>query len=553
MPISFGGNKRSSVFRGFDLSKRALASRTTYAKVVYYHYKKQNFGLPTNLRDDLKSFTDVEVGVIDNDILKLSVSKSVQSPSGTFEIALSPSKNWKSVLAPGDWVMIYLYNNFQPEGIPTTTKNCVLVGSIDRISRSLQREDEDSDKVELSFRVSGRNFGKVFEDNDVWFDPYVNAGEERGLDVLLRDKGLELVGTPTQLTKNLIDIFLGKGGFDATKAKTSDLKPWRIPSPLAAKLGSSATGDVSFYDVLSQEVSNSVGYKQQELLTLESNGSLWDMIRRNSNNLINEVYVEEVRQADGTMKPTFVLKPRPIQTPFLYDLQEKSKVSGDSVLFALKDNWQTLQDLSVSNYVEISPAEIKYEDLGKDDHSRMNMFWFRAPQNFGANISHMANLGDTKDISNPVFIRESIQRHGLKKMDQLIEFCYAQGIGPSGSVEIDLWKAFMIQLYDMHFANHLYDAGTISCTGVLEAEIGKALVVKASNPKSKDKVYYIEGYQHDWNFQEGWTTMFTLTHGQWKSSGVSDKKIFIDASAEDMGYPDSLLQTTYVAQTGVKR
>lgn len=629
---------KTTVFRGFPLADRAIATRTSYAKIVYYHYKKQNFGKPTNLRDGGEPFLGVEVGVIDNDIDSIQVSKSIQAASGTFEFSLLPSQNWKGVLSPGDWVLIYLFNEFQAEGEPQDTRNCLMIGNIDRVSRSLQR-DEDEDKVSLRYRVAGRNFGKVFEETDLWYDPY--AEQVNTLDVALRNAGLEILGNPTDLVSNLVDIFLGSGGQTASGA-TSDLKPWRIPSLLAGKLGAtiagvlnsnspellsllgttvSGAGSISsedkFYDILKTDIQDELpGFKAREMLTVDSNGSLWDMIKRNSNELVNEVYLEEVRNTDGTINPTLVLKPRPIQTPFFEDLftvgepprtppvekdvtyrikqgdtlgriakqygttvkeivklnpsitnpdliypnttivvkkekeiPKKQKVE-DAKLSKLNGAYKSLQDLAKENFVEISQAEIKYEDIGKDDHSRMNLFWMRTPESREKNISHMANQGQPKTISNPVFVRESIQRHGLKRLDQVLEFCYAKEQGVTGSTEIELWKAFMAQLYDMHFANHLYDAGTLVCTGVLEAELGKALIVKSAQDQTPDKVYFIEGYQHEWRLREGWSTTFTVTHGQWKTEG---KDIFIDIAPEDFGYPDILLANSYIAQTGVSR
>lgn len=645
--------QKTTVFRGFPLEARAVASRTSYAKVVYYHYIKQNFGKPTNLRDDAQDLT-IESGVIDADIDSLQVSKSIQQASGTFEISVLPSRNWKAELSPGDWVMIYIYNEFQNNQEPLDTKNCVMIGNIDRVSRSLTR-DEDEDKVTLRYRISGRNFGKVFEETDLWFDPY--AEQVNTLDVALRNAGLEILGNPTDLVNNLLDVFLGEGGKTAS-GQTSNLKPWRIParlastvnaevaageqlrssldatrnfSPeLASAMGLSVSDSLTsstqkrdtdlgdkFFDLLAKDIQSELpGFKAREMLTVDSNGSLWDMIKRNANELVNEVFLEEVRNADGTVRPTIVLKPRPIQTPFFeslftigepprtppvekdvtYRIKKGDTLSAiakrngttvkeivklnpsitnpdliypnttiivkkekeipkqqkveDAKLARLNDAYKSLQALAKENFVEVSQSEVKYEDLGKDDHSRMNLFWLRTPDTWEKNVSHMANQGQPKTISNPVFVRESIQRHGLKRLDQILDFCRVTGEGASGTTEVELWKAFMAQLYDMHFANHLYDAGTITCTGVLEAELGKALIIKAASPEGRDKVYFIEGYQHEWKLKDGWTTVFTITHGQWKTEG---QDIFIDASPADFGYPDSLLTSSYVAQTEVPR
>ena len=539
-------NSRDQRFRGFNLEDRAIGTRTSYAVVTYFHYKKQNFVDPSNVKEFQPSY-DVEVGTIDADIAEITVSKSLNQASGTFGISLNPSKNWKSVLSPGDWVMIYFFNTYNPRQIIQDTKNCVLVGSIDRVSRSLAR-NEDEDKVQLRYNVSGRNFGKVFEEQDVWFDPYAisvagGVGSSE-LDVWLQNAGLELAGSPNQLADSLIGIFLGDKGQTQQGVKDG-ISAWGIPPALASRFKSEATESPRFKDILKTEIATLPGYKAREQLTVNSNGSLWDMLERNSNGLINECYLEESRASDGSVSPTFFLKPRPLQTPFLEDFANK----GSANLSLLGGAYQTLQDLAKNNYIEISQSEIKYEDLGKDDHARMNFYWLRFAQSAELGFEHVANLNKRTGIRNPVYSRESIQRHGLKRMDQSTDFCYLQQ-GAAIGAQYELWKAFMAQLWDMHSSNHLYDAGTIECTGVLEAELGKALIVRNARAGERKKIYFIEGYEHRWSLTDGWSTVFTLTHGQWQTDG---KDIFIDASLDDFGSPDSMITSSYIAKTETER
>lgn len=553
---------RDNVFRGFNVGNREIGTRTSHAVVTYFHYKKQNFVLPSNLSDFKPSFDTIS-GVIDSDIVEVSVSKSIQQASGNFSFSLLPSKNWKTVLSPGDWVMIYFFNKYSVGQEIPDSKNCVLLGSIDRVSRSLSRNEEE-DKTQLRYNVSGRNFGKVFEEQDVWFDPYTNGpatsktafGSE--LDTFLNEAGLTLSGSPKQLIESLVGIFLGDGG-DTGQGRKSGISGWGIPIALAAKFAVAdfKTRDAldrnepdkpkRFFNLLRTEIEDVPGFKDRETITVNSNGSLWDMVERNSNQLTNECYLEESRNSSGDVFPTLFLKPRPISTPFLEDLfaNKDAKVKKD----VLQGAHKTLQDLAKTNYVEISQAEVKYEDLGKDDHARMNFFWLKTPQAVEAKVNYRANLNETKGISNPVFSRESIQRHGLKRMEQTLEFCYVAK-GSAIGVQTDLWKAFMVQLYDFHFANHLYDAGTIECTGVLEAELGKCLIIKEAQEGELPKIYFIEGYEHRWSFQSGWGTTFTLTHGQWLTTG---KNIFIDLSDEDFGQLDKMISNTYKAQTETER
>lgn len=550
--------ERYTPFGKFPLSARAVASRTSYVSVKYFHYVKQNFGIPTNTKSD-GQIAEIETnkvrttvsGVIEEDIASMSISKSVDMASGTFQLQLFPSKNWKQILSPGDWILIYMFDSLgaSKEG----TKNLLMTANIDRVSRSLQK-NEENDKVELRYIVSGKSFGKVFEKSDIWFNPYANQVESLN-NVTLVKAGLEFLGSPDEMVKKAVDTFLGNGA-KFTNGSTPSLNTWKIPAELARVFGSTSTSP-RFFDILRLEIEKNLpGFKARQMLTLDSNGSLHEFLKRSSNELVNELIYEEVRDSSGNVKPTLILRPRPVNTPF-FQSHLNSAADWSKVKSSLNNKFKSLQDLAKSNYVEISPAEIKYEDLGRDDHSRFNLFWMRTSMNYEHSLADAAHVNRKKGIANPTFLQASIERYGLSRYDQVLEFCMTKGINRDAiqapTPNIDLWRAFIAQLYDMNYANHLYDAGTIECTGVLEAELGKALIVRADSTvaSAKPKLYYIEGYEHNWRFPSGWTTTFTVTHGQFKlDSGID---IFIDSAKDDFGQSDVLIDSVYLSKTNANK
>lgn len=555
MAVKFGLEKRSNPpFAKYDANNRFLASRTSSVTIYYYHWDKENFGTSTNvqtpeqLADNIsKSKKCSLVGKLTGEIESCSVSKNIEQPSASFNFTLFPTKNWKQEISPGDWLVIYFHSSLEPmKERPTDTKNMVLIGNVDRIARVIQK-DQETDITTLRYQVSGRNFGKVFEQTDIWYDPYTI--QQATLDVALRTAGLEIVGNPSTQTGKVLDVFLGKGAQFAD-GKTSSLNQWFLPEALSKLLGSS--GGTNFNSILKREIqSNLPGYKPRNMLTPNSNGSLWDMLKRSCNDLLNMLYLEEVRYADGTVKPTLVLKPRPFQTPSFENTTRKYSQYGkdDAVLRkALKGGYKTLQRHSDESYVEVLQSEVIYENLGRDDHARINMLWFNTTLNYEYILSPSSNMGNADSIANPTFSRPSIMRHGLRRLDSVLEFCHSEIEGGGGAQNnSELFKAFAGQLYDMNYANHLYEQGTIECTGVLEAELGKALIVTGKSGSSK-KVYFIEGYEHKWQFPNMWTTVFTVSKGQWKTNTGN---IFIDISEDDFGSPDDNLDFTYIAKTDV--
>ena len=523
-----------------SLSKRAAFSRTSNVTIVYWHWNKENFGTSSNVQMEAaekeligmgKEFTK---GYINTDVSSCSISKNIDNPSASFNISLLPTKNWRQVIAPGDWIAIYFHSEMSaPE--PDSTKNMVLIGNIDRVSRTIQK-DEETDTTQLRYSITGRNFGKVFEQTDIWYDPYTN--QTATLDVMLRQAGLEITGNPSQQVEAALNVFLGEGQ-TFKGGKTSALNQWMIPRGVSNLFG--AKDKRGFFDgILKRAITQKLpGYNPRNLLALNSNGNLWDFIKRSSNQLVNEVYLEETRDSEGNVKPTIHMGPRPTNTPFFHSQFGDEK----SVIPLIK--YKTLQELSTENYVEISQSEIIYEDLGRDDHSRINMVWLETSQAFMGYLSPTANVDGANTLGNPTFSRPSIQRNGLRRLDAMLEFCHSEQEGGVITTDLKLYKAFIGQLYDMNYANHLYEQGTIECSGVLEAELGKALVVKSAL-NQKDKIYFIEGYEHKWNFPNTWTTVFTVTKGQFRDTA----KPFIDILGPgDFGQADNSIDLTFSAKT----
>jgi hypothetical protein len=155
------------------------------------------------------------------------------------------------------------------------------------------------------------------------------------------------------------------------------------------------------------------------------------------------------------------------------------------------------------------------------------------------------------DIKLPMISRESIERYGLKRFEQEIDFCYLEGTTSTKSLAVNLYKAFMAQIYDFYYANHLYEQGTIETYGVLEAELGKCLKVIPENDYERVKLYYVEGYDHSWSSLGKWTTTWTLTRGQFQMQGYLN--VFIDQHYDDFGADDEMIDTSYLVRSKTER
>jgi len=201
------------------------------------------------------------------------------------------------------------------------------------------------------------------------------------------------------------------------------------------------------------------------------------------------------------------------------------------------------------------------------------MVWLSSRESTSATTNKIAYLGQNAvdGIGLPMFQSESIKRHGLKIYDQVLEFCFSNALGKVDATAGGLYRSFINQIYDLHVYNHLYETGSVVSTGNNKARIGATLRIKDESqtgsfellgfkgdmPMSKfvptdtsqDRIYYIEGYSHNWKFPDQWETEWQLTHGQFDS----DDAPFIDLREEDAGQIDSESNRRYLVKTNIPR
>lgn len=547
-----------------DLTKRTLKSTTSFARIVVFHYLTQNFGDAVStkpLGQDSVGKLAVKKEIIEAEIVSIRTQKSISQPVGSFEASLMPTRNWKQVISPGDWFLVYLYSN-ESEFINSSdfvrqvnssppNKNLVFFGNVDRISRTKQK-DEATDKTIVRYRMAGRDFGKVFQQTDIFFDPYRAEFQSSIINSVLTTKGLAFSGNPNGLVGAILDVFLNPFGGRVNSGNTPPLNQWEIPTTVSQvfqsgpSIGSSLLGDSFGYfnTVLKRKFAPSMpGFKSRSMIGPKSNGSLWDLLKRNCNNTVNEMFVDLVRDNNGNAQPTIVVRPRP-----------------NSVFFKDKDGglggvYESLQKRGKSSSYNISSIDIIFEDTGKDDEPRANMIWLEARQSAELNTTAYANVyavGSPTGNGLPMVQQESVNRYGLKRFDAQLDFAYLNDkVRAAANISPILFRSMIAQLYDHKAYLHLYDTGTMETHGDLRAELGKVLrvITDDSSNATPTKIYYIEGYSHDWTFPGIWKTQYSLTMGQFD---VEDKP-FIDLSAHDSGTLDAIEGATTLSQTAIDR
>lgn len=555
---------------------RGLGGTNSFARLIVWHWKEQLFLKPTNISPE-KNIGTTETWVFEREIDSITTTKGLGAASGTFEISLFPTVNWKKFISPGDWVAIYLYNskkdapalslsripgqpfqNFNP--LSLTTDHVSMIGNVDRIAFTKER-DEATDKIITRYHVIGRDMGKVLEDTDIFFNPYCMQFQSgNAINVYMDNMATAKAGTPAEHVQGYTGVFLNGKPFNLSDTWNGDVnlsispyKQWHIPMEMVTLFARSigATTRPTALDIIELNLADLSGYSPRATFDSESGGSLWDLLVRVSNPVVNELWMDTFHDGKSGY-PRLSLRARP-QSPFSNIL-----ISPEYSTYKLSigpDNWKSLIDLAKdkSNLVKIRYDDIRFENMGKNHQTTFNLLWLR-PKMAGYETALMAEdnmkIGLPGQIGLPIFLAESIRRYGLKRLTQSIDFCYSK-MGYAANKDVELTKAFALQKWDQVAFNHLYENGTMETIGCIEAAIGKILRIDPGSqnqipPKYKTKLYYVEGYSQKWKFPGMWTTEWTL------SGGIFDDDLQPLIDVRDIfGQDDAYLQDTVLSKTTV--
>jgi len=489
-----------------DRSQNIIHSNSG-ARLVVLHYVYE----PSNR---LTVAENMKVAKVETeDILKYNYSKSLGEPSGTFSISLLPTRNWKKLIRNGDWLVLYMQKN---------GKEVPKILNVDRVARI--KEVDENGTVTVTFIVSGRDYGKVLEKTNIYYNPFLGTAIYRGI-VILTKEGI-LRGTPTFLVKKFLDIYLGnsidsKVAESAEKADIAELNQWFIPQELKWELGISSKthkraklrGDVdtsdisineavgvewpSFYDILNvdylQETDGAKTYDDSSNIQ----GILWNLLKEASNEQVNELFLEH-KTVNGITEPALIMRSIPFTEPS-HKFKAKNNI-GNDILIKMID----------LDRIVVEDKEIWSEDLGETDHVKFNFFLLSSTAGSFSNelLSIAYQFGE---IKYPRLNAASIQRNGTLLRTDSTDFAFEATVDNKDDF-IESLKAFNERLYYWWKDAHKFESGVMEIDGNPYMEVGKALEARYSSGETY--LYYIEGYTHTWDFPNIMQTSLQLTRGR---------------------------------------
>lgn len=530
-----------------------IAQRST-CEVVFYRFKQTditkiealNVSSDRSLSGSGQRSTEGNLELRDrmhvrSDVVACTINKNKAASSGTFSLTLKRGKevsngqvlptdiDYLKAIHPGDWVMIYMKKSGKVNVDSIKPSDGLkFLGIVENV-RYLELDDPNRATPRLEYLITGRDFGKVFE-NELFFNPTINNQQIQTLlgakfltdskDTIKGDNRAETAGfSPDVVVKNLVSFFLG-GQYTSLN---SNNQVWYVPKLLGRMFKPKAiikSGGVSFADILATDRIGVHHYKLSGafdrvsrmpgaalIKSLPATGTVWSVLQFMHNAAINEMFTElTLDTKTGNLIPALVMR----QVPFSNKPGETSPFTANARPASQGGNGKLLKDkISEEDKTffvnlprhEIVSSNIKQKNVGKSDHERVNHVIVTPKID-----SETYNL-----LYETAYNVPSVQRYGLKSLQTQTSYILS---GLNGEGIRTYIERCVTLLVDWFFMSHQLFNGTLIVDGVDEhVELGTNLYI--SDVK---QLYHIEGYTHNYELREDkrtvYQTEFRVSRGQ---------------------------------------
>jgi hypothetical protein len=357
------------------------------------------------------------------------------------------------------------------------------------------------------FTISGRDFGKIWEQTPVWFSPqalenvhghvaakvFTSRADQEDSNVAQDSLILE---SPAAAVRGYLFGFLEElSGFGRAN--------WDPPRTLPNIVDGSFPGSVFLHTEQFQNIPSRRGIDPNFIM---AGGTLWDLAKEWSDPLFTELYVdllpdgdpryinrnqgEELGINDTKMTVVFRDKPFPISDPENVWQGNKGQNSP----------WFSLP-------LYIIPREaIRSLNIGRGGAERYNAFFITSPL-------HQEALGaNAIDIVAPLWDKEDIRNHGLRRFDVSSKY------GAVGAELLNLVEQQRIAIRDWYAINPYLFNGTLELgVGFPDIRVGMRGRIPGKQSADQDETYYIESVSQNWAFGPGLKTNLGVTRG-WRGT-----------------------------------
>lgn len=479
-------------------------------------------------------------------------SKNRGSPAGSFNFKLDNSRDWKEIIRPGQWCLIFMTN----EGdliLPTKEKLGKKFSNLPTINKSAIKKNRlrgmcyiervavnvvmnDNGVLEVSYEVSGRDFGVIYEETSIWFNYFqFEQLQVAGLSEKLQFSNQKTIKELLSVTH---DLFYAPQKVIKNASNPTELfgevgVQWLLPRKMLSLLDIALDGKDSFYGNIKnlKKFSKTVSVISITDPLSYINGNSWEKLKQFSVKELHELFTE----LDDNGTPNLIFRP----IPWAINRAGYKGIAGklESILFYI--------NLSKKQGIPIKALDILGSAVGEDNHNRYNHFFTTTQATLGLAESNISVLKGQKSATGreyPNIQKGSIRRHGFRPMhvdvDTLGQF--------NGVLDVD--KKILLEvnelIYDYWNNAIFFESGTFNIIGSNAVKVGKTLNMDNDVPYHGAKIFYVEEYVDDFTVDENgstsWMQTVTCSRGIEKAdlaglTGFTKKGIDFDETGDFVG------------------
>lgn len=424
-------------------------------------------------------------------LVRVSCSKRMGAGPGRFTLALKvpPSIDLFDWIADDEWVDLELLQFGHP--------NHVMRGMVDRINPVTRTGGAES----VTWMISCSEFARAYVGTEIFFNEF--GGEIAGeiaARAWLNSVGLhgsvdEVVATYLSgflrelngLGRNLWDLPAAMPGITGTTLVETVLAPWKD----------------DFSNDIARNATN-----PNWLIPPQSN--LWALAQEWSDPEFTELYPELLVPSGVNIAGRAAARydypsgdTRPDQTRMAIVLRDKpfpTFTLDGGIRSAL---WYDLEEHTIPR------EQVRDPNVGRGGAERFNTF-IVSPQ------LTQELTGNPLDFSVPLWDPVDIKRHGVRRLEMRTRY-----VANEPDLNLTVSRRGRQRLRDWHVLNAYFRAGTINTKpGRPEIRIGTRLRIPGAAGPESDTRYYVEGFDHDWDLEDGVTSSFIVSRG-WKGTEES--------------------------------
>jgi hypothetical protein len=385
-------------------------------QLIYFDWVTKNLGSSALRGNKFRELSDSTALDISPFIQSVTFSKTLAEPAGSFSITLKNDRDWKEVIKPGSWALLYLSQEGDLNLPPKTAKDPAVV-NLENLQtqksklrgilyvESVRAAGTTEDGVfDVTYTVSGRDFGVVYEATEVWMNLFA-------LEKSLRHAFLQAFSwandiSVTKVLEVIHNLILGPQQVDILSPDSEFYRlgqQWLLPSALLKALDLHTFRNLpSFFGNLKGilNLAPTEASKPVENPLTHIEGFVWDVLRGLSIPALHELFVE--LNPKGHPQLTF----RPI--PFAVNTAGFPTLSKTVM---------TYYELALSTMFSIQPIDIISFDLTENNHNRFNHFLTVIESQMYSIESNIEALR-TPSVAGRTYPHaqlESVARHGLRR------------------------------------------------------------------------------------------------------------------------------------------